>query len=395
MFRDLFFIAGCWLVYVYVGYPVILALISLRRSVHPVIFERCEPSVSVLIAARNEEKDIRWKINETLGWDYPPEKLDVLVASDASDDSTDEIVKSMSDPRVTLVRMEKRGGKVRALNRMAQLARGEILFFTDANAHIGAQALRLMVRHFADGRVGCVTGDSRPIKERDRPAVSSGASVYWGFESAVKRFENRIGSVLVCDGAIFCIRASLFDRLDPNLANDLETPMRIGAAGYWITHEPAALVFERDTTSPLEEFQRRRRMCAQGALAMMTLPGVLRGLRGWQFISHKFLRWTSLIPMLMVLVSSAALAPHSLFFSSLFILQAIFYGLAAFGLQRAIANRPVASLIAIPFYVVLGVAGALAGEFDSLRGRRFDVWEIPSLSRGPVGPTSDVTPTGD
>ena len=99
------------------------------------------------------------------------------MASDASDDSTDEIVKSMSDPRVTLVRMEKRGGKVRALNRMAQLARGEILFFTDANAHIGAQALRLMVRHFADGRVGCVTGDSRPIKERDRPAVSSGASV--------------------------------------------------------------------------------------------------------------------------------------------------------------------------------------------------------------------------
>ena len=87
----------------------------------------------------------------------------------------------------------------------------------------------------------------------------------------MKRFENRIGSVLVCDGAIFCIRSLLFDRLDPDLANDLETPMRIGAAGYWITHEPAALVFERDTTSPLEEFQRRRRMCAQGALAMMTL----------------------------------------------------------------------------------------------------------------------------
>ena len=114
--------------------------------------------------------------------------------------------------------------------------------------------------------------------------------------------------------------------------------MRVGAAGYWITHEPAALVFERDTTSPFEEFQRRRRMCAQGMLAMLTLPGVLSGLRGWQFISHKFLRWTSLIPMLMVLVTSAALAPHSLFFSSLLILQVIFYGLAAFGLQRAKAE---------------------------------------------------------
>ena len=163
--------------------------------------------ISVLIAARNEEKDIGWKISETLGWDYPPEKLEILVASDASDDSTDEIVRSMSDPRVTFVRMKRRGGKVRALNKLAELARGEILFFTDANAHIGPQALRLMVRHFADHRVGCVTGDSRSIKERDRPAVSTGASVYWGYESAVKRLENRIGSVLVCDGAIFCIRA--------------------------------------------------------------------------------------------------------------------------------------------------------------------------------------------
>jgi hypothetical protein len=128
---------------------------------------------------------------------------------------------------------------------------------------------------------------------------------------------------------------------------------------------------------------------------MTTLSGVLGGLRGWQFISHKFLRWMSLIPMLMILVSSAVLAPHSLFFSSLLILQVIAYGLAAFGLQRAKANRPVATLIAIPFYVVLGVVGALVGEVDSLRGKRFDVWEIPSLSRGAVGPTSHVAETGD
>ncbi len=391
---EVFLVAVGWLVYVYAGYPVILALVALRRRLRPVISERCEPSVSVLIAARNEEKDIGWKITETLGWDYPPEKLEILVASDASDDSTDEIVKSMGGPRVTFVRMKKRSGKVRALNRLAELARGEILFFTDANAHIGPQAVRLMVRHFADARVGCVTGDSRPIRESDNPAVSSGASVYWGYESTVKRLENRIGSVLVCDGAIFCMRAFLFHPLDPNLANDLETPMRIGASGSWITHEPAALVFERDTTSPFEEFQRRRRMCAQGMLAMMTLPGVLGGLRGWQFISHKFLRWTSLIPMLMVLASSAALAPHSLFFSSMLILQAIFYGLAALGLQRANAHRPVPTLIAIPFYVVLGVVGALVGQFDSLRGKRFDVWEISSSSRGPVEATSRVAETG-
>jgi poly-beta-1,6-N-acetyl-D-glucosamine synthase len=391
---ELFLIAVGWLVYVYAGYPIILALVSLRR-VRPLVSERCEPSVSVLIAARNEEKDIGWKIVETLAWDYPSEKLDILIASDASDDSTDEIVKSMSGPRVNLVRMKGRSGKVRALNRLAELSSGEILFFTDANAHIGPQALHLMVRHFADERVGCVTGDSRAIREQYDPAVSSGAAVYLGYESAVKRLENRIGSVLVCDGAIFCIRASLFRRLDPNLANDLETPMRIGAAGYWIAHEPAALVFERDTTSPFEEFSRRRRMCAQGMLAMMTLPGAVRGLRGWQFLSHKFLRWTSLIPMLMALVSSSVLARNSLFFASLLAVQVIFYGLAAWGFAKAIANRPVSRLIAVPFYVVLGVVGALVGEVDSLRGKRFDVWEIPSLSRGSVGATSHPARTGD
>ena len=391
---EIFLIAIGWLIYVYVGYLAVLALVSVCRRVHPLVSERCEPSVSVLIAARNEEKDIGWKIRETLAWEYPPGKMDILIASDASDDSTDEIVKSMSSPRVTLVRMDQRGGKVRALNRLAELARGEVLFFTDANAHVGPQALRRMVRHFADERVGCVTGDSRSIRERDNPAISSGASVYWGYEGALKRLENRIGSVLVCDGAIYCIRSLLFHRLDPNLANDLETPMRIGG-GRWITHEPAALAFERDTTSPFEEFSRRRRMCAQGMLAMMTMPGVLRGLRGWQFLSHKFLRWTSLIPMLMVLVSSAVLARNSFFFASMLTLQAIFYGLAAVGLTRTLTDRPVARLIAVPFYVVIGVVAALVGVVDSLRGKRFDVWEIPSLSRGPVGATSPSSHTGN
>jgi poly-beta-1,6-N-acetyl-D-glucosamine synthase len=392
--NALFLIATGWLVYAYAGYLVALGVVSLRRRVRPLTSETCEPSVSVLIAARNEEKDIGWKLAETLAWDYPAEKLDILVASDASDDETDEIVKSMNDPRVTLVRMERRGGKVRALNKLAQLARGRILFFTDANAHIGPEALRFLVRHFADKRVGCVTGDSRPISERDNPAIASGASVYWSYEIALKRLENRIGSVLVCDGAIFCIRSSLFHELDPNLANDLETPMRIGASRRWITHEPAALAFERDTTSPFEEFKRRQRMCAQGMLAMMTLPGALHGVRGWQFVSHKFLRWTSLIPMLTVLVSSVVLARSSFFFASLLALQATFYGLAAFGWLRAMSDRPVARFVAVPFYVVLGVVGALVGVVDALRGRRFDVWEIPALSRGPVEATTESAQAG-
>jgi cellulose synthase/poly-beta-1,6-N-acetylglucosamine synthase-like glycosyltransferase len=382
--RIAFFVALFWLVYVYAGYALALAIVALWKRVRPVLSEKSLPLVSVLIAARNEAKDIGWKISETLAWDYPAEKLEILVASDASVDSTDEVVRGFDSPRVTFVRMERRGGKVRALNRLAEQARGEVLFFTDANAHIGPRALRLMVRHFADPLVGCVTGDSRSIKEIGTPAVSSGAGVYLGYESILKRLENSIGSVLVCDGAIFCMRSALYQRLSPDLANDLELPMRLGAAGYWVTHEPEALVFERDTSSPLEEFKRRRRMCAQGMLAMHKLRGAFRGLRGWQFVSHKLLRWLSLIPMLVVLGSSAALAPRSVLFGSVVAFQVIFYGLAAFGLARAIEGRPIARTLAVPFYIMLGVAGAFVGVVESFLGKRFDVWEIPTLSRGPT-----------
>jgi cellulose synthase/poly-beta-1,6-N-acetylglucosamine synthase-like glycosyltransferase len=393
--KAAFLIGVLWLAYVYAGYPLLLVLLAAWRHARPTASEESLPSVSVLIAARNEEKDIGWKLGETLTWDYPSQKLEILVASDASEDSTDEVVRTFVDPRVILVRMVRRGGKARALNRMAEQARGEVLFFTDANSHIGASALRTMVRHFSDPRVGCVTGNTRFIEERESAAVSVGGGTYLGYETILKRLENRIGSVLVCDGAIFCMRSVLFQRLNPDLANDLELPMRVGARGYWVLHEPEALVLERGTSSPLEEFQRLRRMCAQGTLAMFKLRDLFFGLRGWQFISHKFLRWTSLIPMLMVLASSMFLARNSSFFASLLVLQAIFYGLAAFGWRRAIANRPVLRLIAVPFYVVLGVVGALVGTIDSLRGKRFDVWEIPSLSRGPVGTTSRSAQTSD
>jgi cellulose synthase/poly-beta-1,6-N-acetylglucosamine synthase-like glycosyltransferase len=167
----LFWIGVAWLGYVYVGYPVILALLALARRVRPAARNDFLPGVSVLIAARNEEKDIGWKVTETLQWDYPPEQLEILVASDASDDHTDEIVRMIKDPRVTLIRMEKRGGKGRALNQLVQHARADLLFFTDANAHIAPNCLRQMVRHFGDPRVGCVTGSTSTVREADNRAI--------------------------------------------------------------------------------------------------------------------------------------------------------------------------------------------------------------------------------
>jgi cellulose synthase/poly-beta-1,6-N-acetylglucosamine synthase-like glycosyltransferase len=377
-----FAVAIAWLVYVYAGYPLILVILAWWRGVRLVSSEGHLPSVSVLIAARNEEQDIAWKIAETLALEYPQEKLEILVASDASDDRTDEIVASFYAAPVTLIRMKQRGGKVRALNRLAEIARGEILFFTDANAHVRPNALRLLVRHFTDARVGCVTGNTLSLLVGKVQAVTDTAGLYRRYESMLRSLESALGSVLNCDGAVFCMRAALFERLSPELANDLETPMRLGAAGWKVIYEPHALVFERDSSSPAEELRRQRRMCAQGMAAMFLLPGVFGGLRGWQFVSHKLSRWLSLIPMAVLVVATAVLAPSSTFFAGVLVLQAIFYGMAISGLAMALSHRQTVRAVSIPFYIMLGLVAAQIGVVDALKGRRFDVWESPALSRG-------------
>jgi cellulose synthase/poly-beta-1,6-N-acetylglucosamine synthase-like glycosyltransferase len=379
----LFWLGVTWLGYVYVIYPFILLILALLHRVRPVMRDDFLPTVSVLISAHNEERDIGWKVNETLRWEYPPDRLEVLVASDASEDRTDEIVRAIKNPRLTFVRMESRGGKGAALNRLARSARGELLFFTDANAHIEAHCLRRMARHFADERVGCVTGMTSAEPQSDR-VIGSGDRLYLGYETAISHLESQRGSVLVCDGAVFCIRRSLFRPVSPDLANDLELPMRIGYAGYWVLQEPAAKAIENETNSPREEFTRRRRICAQGILAMWRLRQTLRGLRGWQFVSHKFLRWLTLIPLLCLLVSSAPLKGGPVFHLLLW-LQSLFYLFALAGLLLTLAGRRANRLMSGPLFILLGSAGALAGVVDACLGRRFAVWEIPKLSRGRIG----------
>lgn len=370
-----------WLAYVYAGYPCILQLLIVWVHRRHAVGDDFLPSVSVLIAARNEEKDIGWKLRETLDWDYPTDRLQVLVASDASEDRTDEIVLSIQDPRVALIRMEKRGGKVRALNCLARAGGGEILCFTDANAHIDRASLRRMVRHFADDRVGCVTGRTRCIEAGASSAVASGSSIYWNYESHINLLESELGSVLVCDGAIHCVRRSLYSPLLPDLASDLELPVRVRSRGYWNVFEPDAIAWERDTPSSREEVARRRRICGQGALAMWRLRDTLRGFMAWQFLTRKALRWLTLIPMMLVLSGTVLLIRQPLF-RTLAILQACFYGAAATAFLVTLSRRRMGRLLSVPFYTLLGAAGAFGGVLDTCRGRRYDLWEIPVSSRG-------------
>jgi cellulose synthase/poly-beta-1,6-N-acetylglucosamine synthase-like glycosyltransferase len=388
--------AGC-LAYIYAGYPLFLWSIGAFRRVR---FRRDYdhlPGISVLISARNEEKDIAWKVAETLAWDYPRDRLEVLVASDASEDRTEEILRSIPDSRLRWIANRRRLGKNLSLNKLCALASGELLFFTDANSHIPRNSLHSITRYFADCRVGCVTSCERPECAAGDGGMSHGGGLYQRYESWLNSLEHRIGSVLTCDGSIFCIRRDLFTPLDPDLANDLELPIRIGALGYATLYEASACSIERATTSAREEFRRRRRICAQGFLGAWRLRGVLRGVRAWQFVSRKLLRWFALIPIVLVTVSCICLAGRSRFYEALLVPQLCFYGFALAGWWSNEFRRRTSSLTSIPFFFLLVHGAALLGILQTCWGRRFSLWESAALTRGPaaVADPEDSSPVSE
>lgn len=377
----IFWVSVAWLSYIYAGYPLLLWLAGLWRRFEPQVASGYSPKVSVLISARNEEKDIEWKVRETLSWNYPTEQLEVIVASDASEDHTDEILQNIGDPRLKYVRMKNRVGKNEALNRLSKIATGELLLFSDANTHIGKGCLQNMARYFADPRVGAVTGVEQTQDEEESVTVVSGTRAYLDYEAVISRLESRIGSVLVCDGSLFVIRSGLFHRLHPDLANDLELPLWIGSQGYALLFDPAARSIEKATRSAREDFNRRRRICGQGVLGFWRLRHHLSGIRAWQFLSHKVLRWLMLIPLAGILVATAALSNET-FFMSLFILQLMFYLLALVGFWFEARGKNTGIIFALPFYFVLVSVAAMVGIFQVWNGRRFATWEVAASSRG-------------
>jgi poly-beta-1,6-N-acetyl-D-glucosamine synthase len=379
--QAVFWTGVLWLAYVYAGYPLCLWLIGRWKKFEPASQAEFTPKVSVLISARNEEKDIAWKVAETLGWNYPADRLELIVASDASEDRTDEILKNIRDPRLKYVRMDSRVGKNEALNRISEFAAGELLFFTDANSHIGKDCLREMARHFGDPRVGCVTGMEKTLRDGDDEAVATGTQKYLEYEFLITSLESRLGSVLVCDGSIFCIRRELYVPLVPDLANDLELPLHIASKGYAVLCEPSARSLEKATQSSREEFNRKRRISAQGMLGFWRLRHAIRGLRRWQFASRKLLRWLIPIPLAALLISSAFLAARPFFLACL-VLQLICYALALVGMIMESSGRRAGGFLAIPYYYLLVHVAAILGVFQTSFGKRFAVWDVAAQSRG-------------
>lgn len=368
--------------YAYVGYPLVVRLLPKRTPApRPAASPREWPRVSVLIAARNEAAVIRARIENVLRQDYPADRLEVLIVSDASDDGTDEIVMAFDDPRVRLLRQEPRGGKTAGINRLATLATGEIFVQTDANVLFAPGTVRALVRAFDDPGIGLAIGEV-VFTNSDDPGVAQGEGLYWRFETATKLAEAERGLLCVSNGGVYAIHRTLWRPLPPTLAGDAMEPLLVLRDGKRIAFAHEAKAFERASSTLGEEFARKVRIisrqvaCARW-IGLSSLP--LRTL--WTYASHKLLRY--LVPFLLVGAFGAALASAWLGFPLAIALAASIalpFVLAPLGLLAL--GGVLGKLGRVALYFSMINLASILGLARGLKGAANVTWEVPASTRG-------------
>jgi cellulose synthase/poly-beta-1,6-N-acetylglucosamine synthase-like glycosyltransferase len=373
-----FWVLGGLIAYVYAGYPLLLALLTgfgLRR---PIATGAGEPGVTLLVSAFNEAEVIAAKIENSLALDYPRAQLDIVVISDASDDGTDAIVERYAPQGVRLLRMNERGGKTLGLNAAVRIARGEIVVFSDANAMYQRDALRKMVRNFADPEVGAVVGESTYAEAEGGAQQSEG--LYWKYETAIKRLETQLGSTVGGDGAIYAIRRVLYRDMRADALSDFVNPMQIVMSGRRCIYEPEARSVEEAAEGFDKEFRRKVRIVNRAWRATWTLPALLNPLRfGWfslQLVSHKLLRW--LMPLFLVgfLVVNLLLIDSGVVYRASFLIQLVLYGLALLG-YFARGGKSLPRALSVPYYFCLVNIASARGIIEAYRGRTYTTWATP------------------
>jgi cellulose synthase/poly-beta-1,6-N-acetylglucosamine synthase-like glycosyltransferase len=296
--------------YVLVGYPQLLRLIVRVRGPRPIRKADITPSVSLVVSAFNEADVIAAKLDNVLALDYPRDLLQVVVISDASDDGTDAIVATYADRGVVLRRQVERRGKTAGLNAIVPTLAGDIVVFSDANAMYQPDAIRMLVRNFADPQVGCVTGEARYEGDADGVA-DEGEGAYWNYEMQIKRLETAVGSSVGGDGAIYAIRKPLWNTLPEDGINDFLNPLQIVAAGWRGVYEPEAICYEEAAGDTSKEYRRRVRIISRSWRAVWLAADVLKpwkvGFFALSVFSHKVLRWFSGLFLFGAVVASIGL----------------------------------------------------------------------------------------
>jgi cellulose synthase/poly-beta-1,6-N-acetylglucosamine synthase-like glycosyltransferase len=357
--------------YVLVGYAVLLLLIAPLVRRRPA--ERQLPRVSLIIPAHNEARVIRAKLENALSLDYPPDRLEIILASDGSSDETVEIAREFVSRGVQVLAFEKRRGKASVLNDAAASATGEYLCLCDANVIFAPDALQWLLGAFTDSRVGACTGTVRLASHDSN--FGEGEAFYYRLERRLQCAESQVGSLIGVDGGMYAIRRDLFPVLPSDtILDDFVISMAVLNRGFRIVYEPRAVADESATPVAAQEWRRRVRLAAGATQTLKRgcWPPLRQPVHLWQYLSHKALRWLTPWLMLVVLVASAALWPYGAFYRFCLIAQVAFYAsawLAAHWLHFR-GTRPGG----IAFYFTMGNLAMAVGQIRGALNRQSVTW---------------------
>ena len=366
---TIFWISLILLAYTFIGYPLIIKVLAEVIGKGTRFNGEYLPAVSIILSVYNEEEVIERKIANVTALDYPADKLEFIIVSDCCSDRTDELIRLHENDRIRLLVQTERSGKTKNLNRGVAEARGEIMVFTDANAMFDRDAVKKMVRHFADPDVGLVSGKS--VYFDATGAVTSGGA-YRRYEDFIKESESRIGGIIGADGAIYALRKSCYTHLIPEYINDFIHTIQVVLTGGRAISDDEAICREEAEESGSGELRRQTRIMSQSWLIFLSQFGLL--LNGgklvylWQFISHKFLRWLTVPLMAVLFASSIMLVPSGLCYQAFFIGQVLFFVSVFFG------SRAQGGLLRVPYLFILLHYAALVGLFKYLTGNVYATW---------------------
>jgi cellulose synthase/poly-beta-1,6-N-acetylglucosamine synthase-like glycosyltransferase len=338
MSLTVFLLVACfWLClagvcYAYIGYPLLIYCLARwfgRRRHADFLSDEELPLLSLLIAAHNEEAVIDERVRNALALNYPANKLEIVVACDGCIDATAAIVERYAPRGVRLLNYPQRRGKATALNNAFAVLKGDIVMLSDANTHTDASAARKLVRWFRDPAVGVVCGR---LVLTDPATGQNVDSLYWKYETFLKRCEGRLGALLGSNGAIYAIRREQFQPLPANtILDDMVVPLRARLrTGCAIVYDTQAVAYEETAADVRAEFRRRSRIGAGGFQCLGLLGKLLDPRQGWiafTFLSHKVLRWLCPFLLLGLLLSNLLLSWDS-FYAAALLAQSAFYALA-------------------------------------------------------------------
>jgi cellulose synthase/poly-beta-1,6-N-acetylglucosamine synthase-like glycosyltransferase len=369
----------------YAGYPLLLLALARLRPRTPAPQAPAEtpplcPTVTIIIAAYNEEKAIRDKLESTLALDYPPEKLEVIVASDNSTDRTHDIVRELAPRGVRLVVLPERAGKTAAQNLAAAAAKGEVLIFTDATTELDRDSVRGLSACFADPRVGCAGAELEYLSQGGS-AVGKGGGLYWRYERRVKELEAAVSTLIGVSGCLYAVRASAYRPIEPDLISDFVIAGDVYQRGFITVYGAGTVSSEKTHEETGKEFEMRVRVIVRTLNALVRRARMLNPLRygffSFQLFSHKVLRY--LVPELLIAIFASGLwlalvgGAAAPIYRALTLAQLALYLAATVGwLRQRLGLR--LPFVHVPFYFVVVNLAALWALVLYLRGERKVTW---------------------